>query len=118
MMINEQVCFSFACQVLEYHPQPCNEWVTVGDLVEERSAHATLIIGVEDLPCLLSGKSFNIEMITKRIFCVGTMGGTWVVQGVLLGVILVVRVTQFARSDSPRLVGVGFLFYIKFETIW
>ena len=62
MTIYDQVCFSFACQVLEYHPQPWNQWVQVGDLVQARSYHATLSIGAEQLACL-SGESFNMEMI-------------------------------------------------------
>ena len=63
MIINDQVWFSFAFQVLEYHPQPWNQWVKIGDLAQARVGHATLSIGVEQLPCLLSGESFNIEMI-------------------------------------------------------
>ena len=63
MIINDQVCFYFACQVLEYQPQPWNQWVKIGDLAQARIWHATLSIGVEQLPCLLSGESFNIEMI-------------------------------------------------------
>ena len=66
MIINDQVCFSFACQVLEYQPQPWNEWVKVGDLVQAREYHATLTIGPEELPCL-SGESFNIEIIIMVI---------------------------------------------------
>ena len=31
---------------------------------------------------------------------------------------LYIRLTQNAPSDSPRLVGVGFLVYSKFEIIW
>ena len=60
MMINDQVCFSFACQVLEYHPQPWDEWLQVGDLQQARYVHATLSIGPEQLPCLSSGESFNM----------------------------------------------------------
>ena len=66
MIINDQVCFSFAWQVLEYQPQPWNQWVKIGDLAQARSFHATLSIGPEQLPCL-SGESFNIEMIIKVI---------------------------------------------------
>ena len=66
MIINDQVCFSFACQVLEYHPQPWNEWVKVGDLVQPREVHATLTIGPDQLPCL-SGESFDIEIIIMVI---------------------------------------------------
>ena len=62
-MNNDQVYFSFACQVLEYHPQPWNQWVKVGDLQQAKFSHATLSIGPEQLSCLLSGESFNIEMI-------------------------------------------------------
>ena len=64
--INYQVCFSFACQVLEYQPQPWNQWVQVGDLVQARVWHTTLSIGPEQLPCL-SGESFNMEMINKGV---------------------------------------------------
>ena len=63
MTINDQLCFSFACQVLEYHPQPWNQWLHVGDLEDARRNHATLSIGPEQLPCLLSGESFNIKMV-------------------------------------------------------
>ena len=66
MDINDQVCFCFTSQVLEYHPQPWNQWVKVGDLVEARRSHAILSIGVEQLPCL-SGESFNIEIIIMVI---------------------------------------------------
>ena len=62
MTINDQVCFSIAFQVHEYHPQPWNQWVQVGDLVQARFHHATLSIGPEQLACL-SGESFNMEMI-------------------------------------------------------
>ena len=67
MLNNDQVYFSFACQVLEYHPQPWNQWVTIGDLQEARIGHAILSIGVEQLACLLSGESFNMEMIIEVI---------------------------------------------------
>ena len=67
VMNNDQVYFSFACQVLEYHPQPWNQWIKVGDLQPARMAHATLSIGPVQLACLLSGESFNMEMIIKVI---------------------------------------------------
>ena len=63
MTINDQLCISFDCQVLEYHPQPWNQWLQVGDLLQARRGHATLTIGPEQLPCLLSGESFNIKMV-------------------------------------------------------
>ena len=42
----------FACQVLEYQPEPSNQWTTVGQLETGRNAHAVLSIGSEALPCL------------------------------------------------------------------
>ena len=72
MAINVQLCFSFAFQVLEYHPQPWNQWLHVGDLEDARRGHATLTIGPEQLPCLLSGESFNIKImiIESRILMI------------------------------------------------
>ena len=72
MIINDQVCFSFVCQVLEYHPQPWNKWVQVGFMEQARSQHATLSVGPEQLPCLLPGESFNIKMmiIESRILMI------------------------------------------------
>ena len=67
MMINDQVCFSFAFQVLEYHPHPWNQWVHIGDLVQARSIHATLSIGPEQLPCFLSGEIFTIDTINDDL---------------------------------------------------
>ena len=67
MIINDQVCSYFAFQVLEYHPQPWNQWVKIGDLAHARGGHATLSIGAEQLSCLLSGESFNMEMIIMMI---------------------------------------------------
>ena len=64
---DDQVRFSFACQVLEYHPQPLNQWVKIGDLQQARGYHATLSIGPEQLSCLLPGESFNMEMIIMVI---------------------------------------------------
>lgn len=43
----------FACQVLEYQPEPSNQWTTVGQLETKRGFHAVLSIGSEALPCLL-----------------------------------------------------------------
>ena len=64
---DDQSCFSFAFQVLEYHPQPSNQWVKVGNIQQARRGHATLSIGAGQLPCLASGESFNMEMIIKVI---------------------------------------------------
>ena len=73
MMINDQVCSYFAFQVLEYHPQPWNQWVQLGDLQQARFYHATISIGQEQLPCLLSGESFNMEMIIMVMVMVMVM---------------------------------------------
>ena len=43
---------SFDCQVLEYQPEPSNQWTTVGQLETARRNHAVLSIGPEALPCL------------------------------------------------------------------
>ena len=39
------------CQVFEYHPQPWNQWVIVGDLVVARQRHATTSIDPRHLRC-------------------------------------------------------------------
>ena len=54
---------SFADQVLEYHPEPANEWLKVGDLQKTRAAHAILSIGTQELPCSAAGGSFKRENI-------------------------------------------------------
>ena len=40
----------FVCQVLEYQPEPSNQWTTVGQLETGRDGHAVLSIGPELLP--------------------------------------------------------------------
>ena len=42
----------FACQVLEYQPEPSNQWTTVGQLETGRHLHAVLSISSEALLCL------------------------------------------------------------------
>ena len=49
-------------QVLEYHPEPWDQWVTVGSLEVGRNRHAVLSIGVEHLPCL-SGKDGDLSKL-------------------------------------------------------
>jgi len=44
-----------SAEVLEYQPEPFNQWLTIGDLQQARTLHATLSIGAEQLPCLSSG---------------------------------------------------------------
>jgi len=43
--------FSRRSEVLEYQPEPSNQWTTVGQLETERDGHAVLSIGPELLPC-------------------------------------------------------------------
>ena len=43
---------SFACQVLEYQPEPMNNWNVVGQLEATREHHGVLSIDPELLPCL------------------------------------------------------------------
>ena len=51
-MIDNNKLIIFACQVLEYQPEPSNQWTTVGQLATGRYDHAVLSIGSEALPCL------------------------------------------------------------------
>ena len=44
--------FIFACQVLEYQPEPADQWTTLGQLETTRRNHAVFSIGSETLPCL------------------------------------------------------------------
>ena len=41
-----------SCQVLEYRPEPWDEWVSVGDIQVGRGNHAILSIEASQLPCL------------------------------------------------------------------
>ena len=50
MIDNELIIL--ACQVLEYQPEPADQWTTVGQLETARRNHAVLSIGSETLPCL------------------------------------------------------------------
>jgi hypothetical protein len=43
---------SYRSEVLEYQPEPLNNWTTVGQLETKRADHAVLSIGSEALPCL------------------------------------------------------------------
>jgi len=42
---------SYRSEVLEYQPDPSNQWTTVGQLKTRRDGHAVLSIGPELLPC-------------------------------------------------------------------
>ena len=43
------------CQVREYHPEPWNQWLKIGDLDKQRGDHAILSVGPEQLSCLSGG---------------------------------------------------------------
>ena len=42
----------FVQQLLEYHPKPWDQWISVGELQDVRTFHAVLSVGPSDLPCL------------------------------------------------------------------
>jgi len=43
---------SYRSEVLEYHPEPLNQWVLIGHLQSGKSSHAVLSVGSQQLPCL------------------------------------------------------------------
>ena len=55
---------TFAWQVLEYHPEPWDQWVTVGNIQVARDSHAVLSIGPQQLPCL-AGDSKEFEEVSS-----------------------------------------------------
>lgn len=44
--------WSYRSEVLEYQPEPSNQWVSIGNLQIGRCLHAALSIGPQQLPCL------------------------------------------------------------------
>ena len=61
----------FACQVLEYQPEPSNQWTTVGHLKTRRASHAVLSIGPEALPCLKGYFEYadqNLKVKVDQVF--------------------------------------------------
>ena len=59
------------CQVLEYQPEPSNEWTTVGQLETGRFAHAVLSIDSEALPCLQGYFEYadqNLKVKVDQVF--------------------------------------------------
>ena len=63
------------CKVLEYHPEPWNLWLKVGQLKNAREDHALLSIGPEQLSCL-SGKIYLpaiiVAVLKKEILFVSS----------------------------------------------
>ena len=45
--------------MLEYHPEPLNQWSLVGHLQSGKAYHAVLSVGSQQLPCLSTGRSFE-----------------------------------------------------------
>ena len=72
-MIDNNKPIIFACQVLEYQPEPLNEWTTVGQLEKKRACHAVLSIGCEALlpslqGCLEKDDLFvELQMLSSRL---------------------------------------------------
>jgi len=46
---------SFRSEVLEYHPEPLNQWLHIGHLQSGKASHAVLSVGSQQLPCLSTG---------------------------------------------------------------
>ena len=53
--------------MLEYHPAPWDQWVTVGNIQVPRAGHAVLSIGPQQLPCL-AGDSKEFEEVLSSSF--------------------------------------------------
>ena len=49
--------------MFEYHPEPWNQWINIGNLSIDRGYHAVLSIGAQDLPCL-SGECYNTQSVS------------------------------------------------------
>ena len=55
--------------MLEYHPAPWDQWVTVGNIQVERASHAVLSIGPQQLPCLAGDiKEFEEVSSSSSLF--------------------------------------------------
>ena len=48
----------FVQQLLEYHPKPWDQWISIGELQDVRTFHAVLSVGPSDLPCLSGERIF------------------------------------------------------------
>ena len=57
--------------MLEYQPEPLNQWTTIGQLETGRTAHAALSIGSEVLPCLQGHFEYadqNLKVKVDQVF--------------------------------------------------
>ena len=71
---NKQIYFSW--QVLEYHPEPWNQWVTVGNILVARVGHTVLSIGPQQLPCA-SGDDKKPTATNKILVCLLVTTQIW-----------------------------------------
>merc|ERR1712181_182707 len=44
--------YSYRSEVIEYHPEPLNQWSLMGHLQSGKAYHAVLSVGSQQLPCL------------------------------------------------------------------
>ena len=65
-MIDNDKLIIFACQVLEYQPEPSNQWTTVGHLEKKRACHAVLSIGCKALLPSLQGCLEQDDLFVER----------------------------------------------------
>merc|ERR1719204_2004949 len=95
-------------KVLEYQPEPSNQWTTVGQLKIGRTAHAALSFGSEALPCLQGASETTTTQNTTKATTTATTttsdqnqstepGSTGVLEvalpiGILLLVIIIVAI--------------------------
>ena len=54
--------------MLEYQPQPWDEWVEVGHLKKGRAEHATVSVGPQQLPCLAGADKIYLDSRIKIYF--------------------------------------------------
>ena len=54
--------------MLEYHPAPWDQWVTVGNIQVGRNHHAVLSVGPQQLPCLAGDHKESEEVSSSSSF--------------------------------------------------
>ena len=54
--------------MLEYHPAPWDQWVTVGNIQVARVGHAVLSVGPKQLPCLAGNHKESEEVSSSSSF--------------------------------------------------
>jgi len=68
---------SYRSEVLEYQPEPSNQWTTVGQLETTRGFHAALSIGSEALPCLPGASGTTTSPDPMLFFLIGLFFLCW-----------------------------------------